>query len=235
VIAPVPTPVQSSTNLHSRPKTSSSARPSSAGSAIPPRPDSSVSQQQSVRRYVPAHMKAPFLTQPEKKRRSTSSTRNNAQTKSNQRTSTTPRSTSQQQRRQSVSSTAQSIIELPQQTTQIQSVTSVPNEQSPMIDNQNTNGISHENTLSDHTSVVTTTEESINIPNETVEIDILSVPQPIILNRALIIPLRRLWKQNRTLRLRLKKELDKKSTSSPLFIDRLNEQVEPFWIYIFPL
>jgi hypothetical protein len=169
-------------------------------------------------------MKAPFLTQPEKKRRPTSATRNNAPTNSNQRTSMTRRSVSQQ-RRQSSSSTTQSINELSQQTLPGPSVS---NEQNSIIDNQNTNGIRHDNILPDHTSAITTIEEPINIPNETVETDLSPVPEPIILNRALIIPLRRLWKQNRTLRLRLKREREKKSISSPLFIDRLNEQVKSF-------
>jgi hypothetical protein len=227
VITPTPTSIQSNTTHNSRPKTSSSVRPSSASSTIPPSPDSSSSQPQSVRRYVPAHMKAPFQTQPEKKRRPSSAVRNSTQTNSNQRTSTTRRSISQQ-RRQSSSSTTQSILELSQQTTQIPSVSLVQNEKISMIDNQNINGINHETIIPNQISVITTAEEPINVSNEIDEIGISPVPQPIILNRGLVKPLRRLWKQNQNLRLRLERELDKKVKSSPLFIDRLNEQVKSF-------
>lgn len=227
VITPTPTSIQSNTTHNSRPKTSSSVRPSSASSTIPPSSDSSSSQPQSVRRYVPAHMKAPFQTQPEKKRRPSSAVRNSTQTNSNQRTSTTRRSISQQ-RRQSSSSTTQSIVELSQQTTQIPSVSLVQNEKISMIDNQNINGINHETIIPNQTSVITTAEEPINVSNEIDEIGILPVPKPIILNRGLVKPLRRLWKQNQNLRLRLERELDKKVKSSPLFINRLNEQVKSF-------
>jgi hypothetical protein len=172
-------------------------------------------------------MKAPFLTQPEKKRRSSSAVRNSTQTNSNQRTSATRRSTSQQ-RRPSSTSTTQSIVELSQQTTQTPSIPVAQNEKNSIIENKNLNGTNHETIVPDRTSVITTTEEPINVSNEIDEIDITSVPQPIILNRALVKPLRRLWKQNQNLRLRLERELDKKLTSSPLFIDRLNEQVKLF-------
>ncbi len=97
-----------------------------------------------------------------------------------------------------------------------------------MIDNQNLNDMNHETIVGDHTSVITTTEEPINVNNEIVDIDTSPLPQSIILNRGLIKPLRRLWKQNQNLRLRLERELDKKSSSLPLFIDRLNEQVKSF-------
>ncbi len=227
MIAPAPPSIQSSTTRNSRPKTSSSVRPSSASSTIPLASDPSSSQPQSVRRYVPAHMKAPFLTQPEKKRRSSSAVRNSTQTNSNQRTSATRRSTSQQ-RRPSSTSTTQSIVELSQQTTQTPSIPVAQNEKNSIIENKNLNGTNHETIVPDRTSVITTTEEPINVSNEIDEIDITSVPQPIILNRALVKPLRRLWKQNQNLRLRLERELDKKLTSSPLFIDRLNEQVKLF-------
>jgi hypothetical protein len=163
-------------------------------------------------------MKAPFQTQPEKKRRPSSSNRNSIQTNANQRPSTARRPLSQQ-RRQSSSSTAQSIVELPPQTTPIPFIPPVQNETNSMIDNQNMNG-------SNHTSAITTVEEPIHVSNEIDDMDISPIPQPIILNRALIKPLRRLWKQNQNLRLRLIHELEKKSASSPLFINRLNEQVK---------
>ena len=230
MIAPVSTLVLSNAAHNNRTKASSSLRPSTASSTIPSSSDSSLppqKPQQSVRRYVPAHINAPFLTQPEKKRRPSSSSRNGAQTHSTQRTSTTLRSISQQ-RRQSSSSITKLIVELSQQTTQIPTIPLVQNEKSLMIDNQNNDAISQENIIPDHTSIVTAAEECIHVPSETVEIDISSIPQPIVLNRALIKPLRRLWKQNQNLRLRLKRELDKKFPSSPLFIDRLNEQVNSF-------
>ncbi len=95
-----------------------------------------------------------------------------------------------------------------------------------MNDNQNLDGMKHETIVPDHTIAIAITEEPINISHEIDERAISPVPQQIILNRALIKPLRRLWKQNQNLRLRLARERDKKSTSSPLFIDRLNEQVK---------
>jgi hypothetical protein len=163
-------------------------------------------------------MKAPFQTQPEKKRRPSSSNRNSIQTNANQRPSTARRSLSQQ-RRQSSSSAAQSIVELPAQAIPIPSILSVQNETNSMIDNESTNGI-------DHTSAITTVEDPIHGSNEIDDMEISPIPQPIILNRALIKPLRRLWKQNQNLRLRLARELEKKSSSSPSFINRLNEQVK---------
>ncbi len=229
VIVPVPTSIQSSITHNNRPKTSSSVRSSSATSTIPPSSNasssSSSSQPQSVRRYVPAHMKAPFQTQPEKKRRPISSTRNSIQTNSNQRPSTARRTLSQQ-RRQSSSSAAQSIVELPPQTTTIPSIPLVQNETNSILDNQNMNGINHEIIVSDRTSAITTVEEPVHVSNEIHEMDISPIPPQIILNRALIKPLRHLWKQNQNLRLRLIRELEKKSSSSPLFINRLNEQVK---------
>ncbi len=226
MIAPVSTLVQSNTTHNNRSKTSSSVRPSSASSTIPSLPNPSLPQQP-VRRYIPAHMNAPFLTQPEKNRRPSSSIRNGAQTNSNQRPSTTRRSLSQQ-RRQSSSSTTQSALGLSQQTKQLPSISLVENDKSSIIDNQNNHGITQEAIVPDSIPVIITREEPINVPSETVEMDISPIPQPIVLNRTLIKPLRRLWKQNQNLRLRLKRELDKKSASSPLFIDRLHEQVNSF-------
>ena len=167
-------------------------------------------------------MKAPFQTQPEKKRRPSSTTRNSTQMNSNQRPSTARRSLSQQ-RRQSSSSATQSIVEQPPQTTPILSTLLVHNESNSMIDN-------HEPTVSDQI----TAEEPINSTNENNEMAISPIPQQIILNRALIKPLRRLWKQNQNLRLKLIREIGKKSTSSPLFIDRLNEQVKSVESIYFP-
>ena len=227
VAAPVPTSIQSNNTHNNRPKTSSSIRPSSSNSNIlpssnvpPTSSSSSSSQPQPVRRYVPAHMKAPFQTQPEKKRRPSSSNRNSIQTNGNQQPSTARRSLSQQ-RRQSSSSAARSVVELPPQATPVPAPTILPvqNEANSMMNNESTNGI-------DHTSAVATVEEPIHVSNEIDDMEILPVPQPIILNRALIKPLRRLWKQNQNLRLRLARELEKKSTSSPSFINRLNEQVK---------
>ncbi|CAF2647602.1 unnamed protein product [Rotaria sp. Silwood2] len=226
------TSTQSNTVQNNRSKTPSSVRPSSTSSTIAPPSDSFLSQQQQqqqqqqpIRRFVPAHMKAPFLTQPEKKRRPSSSIRTSTQTNSSKKTSTTPRSISQQ-RRQSSSSTTQSIIELSQHIIPISSILPVENEKNSIIDNQSNNDMNDETIVPEQTSVTITTEKPKNIPNETSEIDTLSIPQPIILNRTLIKPLRRLWKQNKNLRLRLETELNKRSTSSsPVFIDRLNEKI----------
>ncbi|CAF0938485.1 unnamed protein product [Rotaria sordida] len=227
-IATAPTSTQSSTVQNNRSKTSSSVRPSSASSTIAPSSDSSLSQQQQpIRRYVPAHMKAPFLTQPEKKRRPTSSIRTSAQTNSSKKPSATPRSISQQ-RRQSSSSIAHSIVELPQQITPIPAILPVENEKNSIINGQSNNDMNDETIIPEQTSVMITTDKSKKVSNETSEIDVSSVPQPIILNQALIKPLRRLWKQNQNLRLRLEIELKKRSTtssSSPVFIDRLNEKI----------
>jgi hypothetical protein len=173
-------------------------------------------------------MKAPFQTQPEKKRRPSSSIRNNTQTNVNQRSNTTRRSLSQQ-RRQSSSSTTQSIIELPPQTTPVPFIPLVQNETNSIIDNQNVNGTNHETIVLDHT----TAKELIPISNQIDEMEISPIPQQIILNRALIKPLRRLWKQNQNLRLRLIRELEKKPITSPLFINRLNEQVKPITFIVF--
>ncbi|CAF3494450.1 unnamed protein product [Rotaria sp. Silwood1] len=230
---PALTSVQSNTVQNNRSKTSSSSsssmRPSSANSTIAPSSDSSLSQQQQqqpVRRYVPAHMKAPFLTQPEKKRRSSSSTRTSIQTNSSKKSGTTPRPISQQ-RRQSSSSTTQSIVEILQKTASIPSILPVQNEKSSIINNQNNNDLNDETIIPEQTSNMITTEEPKNISNEISEIDVLPVSEPIILNRTLIKPLRRLWKQNQNLRLRLEIEFNKRSTlsSSPVFIDRLNEKI----------
>jgi hypothetical protein len=221
VIASLPPSVQPVTTHNNRPKSSSSARPSSAVSTVPSSSDSSLSHQQpsqSGRRYVPAHMKAPFLTQPEKKRRPSSAIRTSTQTNPNQGSSTARRPLSQQ-RRQSSSSTSQSIIEVPHQTQEIHSISLIQNENNSIVD---------ETATPNHAYVITTTEELIHVPNGTLEIETSVVPQQIILNRALIKPLRRLWKQNVNLRIRLKREFNKKSTSSPPFISRLNEQVTFF-------
>ncbi|CAF0814271.1 unnamed protein product [Adineta steineri] len=226
VAPPAPIPVQSNSTNNNRPKTTSSLRPSSASSSIPSSSSSSVPRQQQSqqtgRRYVPAHMKAPFLTQPEKKPRPSSSIRNNIQINPNQRTNTTRRSLSQQRRQ---SSTSQPIIEFSQQAIQIPVTTSTENENSSTIENQNINVTSQNIILPDHTSINTTTEEPTIISKETTETDIPSITQPVVLNRTLIKPLRRLWKQNQNLRSRLKREVEKKSTPLPPFIDRLNEQI----------
>ena len=72
-------------------------------------------------------------------------------------------------------------------------------------------------------------EPSNHHPSESPEMDGTAIPpEPIILNRALVKPLRRVWKQNQNLRLRLQRELEKKPLPSPAFINRLNEQVETF-------
>ena len=188
-----------------RPKSSSTARPSSANStASPPPPPSSVTpstQVQNVRRFVPAHVKAPFLTQPEKKRRPNSSTRNSNQT------NPTRRSISQQRRPVSSLST-QSIVQLFQPTTQT-------TENIPPVDTNTSND-----------QILVTTEEPVYVSNEIDEIEVPPVPQPIILNRALIKPLHRLWKQNQSLRSRLANELDKKPNTTPIFIERLKQQVD---------
>ncbi|UJR28779.1 hypothetical protein I4U23_010005 [Adineta vaga] len=210
VTVPIATTVQTN-----RPKTTSSTRPSSASSTTPTPSTSSTSQQPtqpSVRRYVPAHVKAPFLTQPEKKRRPNSAFRNSTQTNLSQRTSTTHRSLSQQQRLSSA--------DIPQQVTH---TPPTPSEQP--IENRNVNNTNQKMIASEPTSIHTTTEEPIHVYHETIDTDISSIPQPIILNRALIKPLRRLYKQNQNLRLRLKRDLEKKSISTPSFIDRLNEQI----------
>lgn len=173
-------------------------------------------------------MKAPFQTQPEKKRRPSSAIRNSSQANSDQRTSVARRPISQQRRPSSSSITTQSTVELSQQRTQMLSSPLVQNENSSIVDNQNINDMNPETIVPDHTSSIITTEEFTNVSNEIDEINIPAVPQPIILNRALVKPLRRLWKQNQNLRLRLEHELNKKVTSSPLFIDRVNEQVKSF-------
>ena len=69
------------------------------------------------------------------------------------------------------------------------------------------------------------------LSNEPIEIDGALVPQPIILNRALVKPLRRLWKQNQTLRLRLQRDLNQKPSPTPPFISRLNEQVRLLFVF----
>lgn len=223
---------QASTTQTNRSKTSSSVRPSSASSAVPPVSDSSLPQKQPsqpVRRYMPAHMKAPFLTQPEKKRRSNSSVRTSSQANINQKPNMTIRS-STQQRRQSSSSISQSVAELPQKVTSVSSnSTSVKNEQYSTVDFQISNDMNDAIINSEQPSLQTATEEPTHITDETKEPDELFVPQPIILNRALVKPLRRLSKQNQNLRLRLELELNKKTTASPpSFISRLNEQVALF-------
>lgn len=209
-------PIPSNNTQNQRPKSSSTVRPSSASSTLAPPSDSSSTQAPPVRRFVPAHMKAPFLTQPEKKRRPTSSTRNSIQTNANQRTSATRRSISQQRRGQVASLSTQSIVKIfqPKQ-----------NESVSTIEAQTSNGKHQEDAMPDPTSGVVTVEEPVYVSNEIDEIEVPPVPQPIILNRALIKPLRRLWKQNQSLRLRLAQALEKQSSASPVFIDRLKEQV----------
>ena len=163
---------------------------------------------------MPAHMKAPFLTQPEKKRRPGSSVRSSVQTNSNPKTS---RSLSQQrQQSQSSSSINQSTAELPPQSTRPAAVLAVTAlQQAP------------DPTAEDETNHVIPDETSNHPSSESPEMDPSAIPlEPIILNRALIKPLRRVWKQNQNLRLRLQRELDKKPLPSPHFINRLNEQVE---------
>lgn len=234
MITPVSTSAPSTNSQTNRPKAASSVRPSSARSTMTPPSDStppqSQPQPQPVRRYIPAHMKAPFQTQPEKKRRPSSAIRNNSQTtsNSNQRTSATRRSVSQQRRLSSSSTSTQPIIELSQQNTLTPSIPLIQNENSPIVDHQNMNDINHEAIVPDHTTAIITTEEHTNISNEIDDINIPAVPQPIILNRTLVKPLRRLWKQNQNLRLQLEHELNKKVRSSPTFINRLNEQVKLF-------
>lgn len=202
---------QPSIAQNNRLKNSSSVtRPSSASSTNLSSTSTTPAQPQSVRRYLPAHMKAPFQTQPEKKRRPSSITRNSVQINANQRPNSARRSVSQQRRQ---STTAP--------TTQTPHIPSVQNEIVSLTHNGDANGINQEDT----TSAVATTEVPIDVSNDIDEVEISSVPQPIILNRALIKPLRRLWKQNQTLRLRLKRAVEKKSISIPSFIDRLNEQV----------
>ena len=170
-----------------------------------------MSQRQPVRRYVPAHMKAPFLTQPEKKRRPSSSNRVHD---SNQRTSRTHRSISQQ-RRQSSSLMSKSIIEHSQPRAPIPSILTMQNESNDNHD------IDHDIIPLDQTS------DMMSI-DETNTLDRMPIPNPIVLNRTLIKPLRRLRKQNQNLRLQLENELNKKrlTLSSPFFIDRLNELVK---------
>lgn len=213
VIPPIPTSAQPNITQNNRSKTSpSTIRPSSAGST---NPSSSLSNttptpSQSVRRYVPAHMKAPFQTQPEKKRRPSSTTRNSTQMSINQRPNSARRSVSQQRR--------PSITPSSTQTPPVPHIPLVQNEPVPISDNENTNGINH-------ASAIVTTEVPIAVSNEIDEMEMSSIPQPIILNRALVKPLRRLWKHNQNLRLRLIREVEKKTISTPPFIDRLNEQV----------
>lgn len=216
MIPPVPALAQPNISQSNRLKSSSSVtRPSSASSTNLSSTSTTPAQPQSVRRYVPAHMKAPFQTQPEKKRRTSSTTRNSIQINTNQRPNSARRSISQQRRQ---STTAPSTQTPPQ-------ISLVQNEIAPLTYNEDMNGINHEMISSDHTSAVVTAEVPIDVSNDIDEVEISSVPQPIILNRALIKPLRRLWKQNQNLRLRLRRAVEKKPISTPSFIDRLNEQV----------
>ncbi|CAM4867828.1 unnamed protein product [Rotaria socialis] len=219
-----------------RPKTSSTIRPSSASSTIPPESDSSLSQQQNqqqqpIRRYVPAHMKAPFLTQAEKKRRPNSSTRSSSQANVNKNTSATVRSDSQQrQQSSSVSSTRQAAVKLSQHVESMSSIHAMQYEKNSIKDNRSMNEMNDEKAMPDQESTAISTEEPIYVSNETNQIDTIPILQPIMLDQALIKPLRRLWKQNQNLRTKLEFELNKKSpslssSSSPAFIDRLNEKI----------
>ncbi|CAF1982727.1 unnamed protein product [Rotaria magnacalcarata] len=225
------------TTQTNRPKTSSTIRPSSASSTIPSESNSSLSQQQNqqqqpIRRYVPAHMKAPFLTQAEVKRRPNSSTRSSSQANLNKNTGSTVRSNSQQrQQSSSKSSTRQSAVKLSQHVESTLSIHAMQCEKNSIIDNRSMNEMNDEKTMPDQESAMISTEEPIYVSNETNQIDPIPIPQPIMLNQALIKPLRRLWKQNQNLRTKLEFELNKKSlslsssSSSPAFIDRLNEKI----------
>ncbi|CAF0934477.1 unnamed protein product [Adineta ricciae] len=216
IVPPILPPTQSNS---SRPKTAiSSTRPPSARSTTSNPSEPQQSTQPPVRRYVPAHIKAPFLTQPERKRRPGSTVRNSSQTNPNQRTSATQRSASQQRQLSSTS--------VPQQVTQTLAIPSAqPVETNSINGNPHVDATSQEIVLPNLTSVHTTFQEPVDNSQETIDINISPVPDSIILNRTLVKPLRRLWKQNQTLRVRLKRDLEKKSIRKPSFIDRLDEQI----------
>ena len=214
---PVPVLAQSSIAQNTRLKSSSSlTRPSSASSTNLSSTSTTPAQPQSVRRYVPAHMKAPFQTQPEKKRRTSSTTRNSIQINANQQPNSARCSISQQRRQSTTAPSTQTLPHIPL----------VQNEIAPLTHHEDMNGTNHEMISLDPTSAVVTAEVPTDVSNDIDEVEISSVSQPIILNRALIKPLRRLWKQNQNLRLRLRRAVEKKTISTPSFIDRLNEQVK---------
>ncbi|CAF1614966.1 unnamed protein product [Adineta ricciae] len=216
IIPPILPPTQSNS---SRPKTAiSSTRPPSARSTTSNPSVPQQSTQPPVRRYVPAHVKAPFLTQPEKKRRPGSTVRNSSQTNPNQRMSATQRSTSQQRQLSSTS--------ISQQVTQTPAIPSTQQVETNSInDNPHVDTTNQDIFLPHLISVHTACQEPIDNSQDTIDVNISPVPEPIILNRTLVKPLQRLWKQNQTLRVRLKHDLEKKSICKPSFIDRLDEQI----------
>ena len=171
--------------------------------------------QLSARRFVPAHLKAPFQTQPERKRRPSASIRSVTRTNSVPSMSTgLRRSLSQQPSKKPETPVLQT-------------------ETTPVIDDHRIiTGPDEDTVVPDQMEPVTYSKPSTSSPNGASEVALPVVTPPVVLNSGIVKSLRRLLKHNQSLRARLEQELAKKAMPTPAFIERLNEQVRDLVSYL---
>ncbi|CAF0846773.1 unnamed protein product, partial [Didymodactylos carnosus] len=192
--------------------------------SVPPPPQAS---NQHIRKYTPAHMKAPFRTVPENKRR-------NSRTHTPTLTSERRRSLSQQRRQQlpasstitlSRSNTSQSIN---RESTAIKDNHGLLKEtyQAPV---QNSNCAPLQSFPSnDLLTIPVETKQNFyqDVPSIDEKLDDTDATNLSELNCSLIKPLRKLWKQNQIYRSKLKQEHERSlKKEPPQFLKRVQNQI----------